>query len=299
MLVLLALLEPAALGQGIGRDERTVRVGELVGFGVDVDVTTWPDGHRDAALHLERLPLKPLALERGDVAHADPAGLIARLENRLFKLEETAAACRSEAQASRAESTEIAGRLGRAFDDQGRLETLRARLVDIDNVLTPTDPTAAPGHSGPPADAHRHPTAAENVARVEANRLSRPEDGARASSAITDDSIDRPPAPSGHGDLPEASPGDQLRPADDGNTGHIQPEGTTGQPVTRGQAAMSTTTTAVSETQTPARASPVGSSSATQSCRAPAPAVPSIHRRHELHQQLYPGMQSPRPVIQP
>ena len=98
---------------------------------------------------IEALPLRRLPLERADVAHADPTGLITKLEGRIARLEETAAGYRAQAETSRAEATAIAGRLGRPFEHHDRLPYLRRRLAEIDEALTPTVPEHPPEEPPP------------------------------------------------------------------------------------------------------------------------------------------------------
>ena len=140
-------------------DRRVDTVGELGGFRVAVERVRYglddrgaselivlrhgsPDtgGSGERATPIEALPLRRLPLERADVAHADPTGLVAKLEGRIARLDETASGYRAQAETSRAEATAISGRLGRPFEHHDRLRHLRHRLTEIDEALTPTDP---------------------------------------------------------------------------------------------------------------------------------------------------------------
>ena len=96
----------------------------------------------------EVLPLRHLPLERPEVARSDPTGLIAKLEGRIARIEETAANYRSQAEASRTEAAAIAARLGRDFEHTNRLAWLRRRLSQIDEALMPPEPQAGPDNPG-------------------------------------------------------------------------------------------------------------------------------------------------------
>jgi N12 class adenine-specific DNA methylase/SAM-dependent methyltransferase len=159
-------------GQPAGACERILEpVATLGGFPIAVERARYGlDSHGSAELHIlpqpagaaaprqdgnldvQPLPLRRLPLERAEIARADPAGLIAKLEGRLARLEETATAYLDQAQASQAETAAINARLGQPFEHQQRLRTLQQRLRDIDETLTPSDtntsPSAAdrPGH---------------------------------------------------------------------------------------------------------------------------------------------------------
>ena len=118
-----------------------------------------PDMASFGELRIEDLPVRPLPLERADLAHADPAGLVAKLENRILRLDDTAATLRVDADGARSEATATAARIGRSFEHHDQFRRLRARLAEIDQALTPADaesggPTgvepaaAAPGNDG-------------------------------------------------------------------------------------------------------------------------------------------------------
>lgn len=116
--------------------ERGTAIGTIAGFTVQVDIAGFP--LIDATIALVGVPVQPLRLSRGDLKAADPAGLIARLENRAARLEEAAAACRDEIDVCDSEGEEIADRLGRTFEHADRLTRLRARLIELDELLAPT-----------------------------------------------------------------------------------------------------------------------------------------------------------------
>jgi N12 class adenine-specific DNA methylase len=173
--VLLAVLEAPPPKGTISRVDRVVRVAQVGGFGVDVDVISWPDGRNDATMRLEQLPVKSIPLERREVHQGDPTGLVARLENRIHKLEETGAGYRAEASASRNEGVEIVARIGRPFEYQARLEAHRIRLRDIEEQLTPDEAGgASPGPIEPGPAADRRPSPATISPPALTARLSPP-----------------------------------------------------------------------------------------------------------------------------
>ncbi len=68
-------------------------VGELGGLGIEADLTRYARGPADAVLRVEDLGLglERVVLERVELARSDPAGLVARLEHRVARLDETVA----------------------------------------------------------------------------------------------------------------------------------------------------------------------------------------------------------------
>jgi len=174
--VVLALLERSE-GGGAPPGASTVAVGRLGGFGIEAVVTRYATGPPDAALRVEDLPLAPLVAERAELARADVTGLVTRLENRVARLDDTAATYRAEAVVARSEVSAMAARIGRPFDHHAELEALRARLVEVNEALTVIDapltevpdetaeagvalPQSAPGHGTPAVGLGQEPGAA-------------------------------------------------------------------------------------------------------------------------------------------
>lgn len=148
----------------------TEPVGDVGGYRLDADITRMADMASYGELRIENLPVRPLPLERADLVHADPAGLVAKLENRILRLDDTAAGLRADAIQARDEANATAVRIGRPFEHHDHLRRLRARLAEIDQALTPADP--APGG----------PTAAETAAEAAGNDS--PAEEARDAAAI-------------------------------------------------------------------------------------------------------------------
>lgn len=118
----------------------TQPVGDVGGYRLDAEITRMADMASFGELHIEDLPVRPLPLERADLAHADAAGLVTKLENRILRLDDTAAGLRADANQARSEATATAARIGRPFEHHDQLRRLRARLSEIDAALTPADP---------------------------------------------------------------------------------------------------------------------------------------------------------------
>ena len=144
------------------------RVGEIGGFGVDADITRQGDLPPFGEVRIEQLPIRRLTLERADIARADPVGLATKIENRVLRLEQTATELRAEANQAHSEATAVAARIGRPFEHHERLRTLRTRLAQIDEALTPADPVPLePGESVPSsASSPGSPTAEQTVQSV-------------------------------------------------------------------------------------------------------------------------------------
>jgi hypothetical protein len=141
-----------------------VRVGELGGFDLLAGGSRLAEGPPSVEITFKDVPVTPLAIERGDLARADPAGLIQRLENRLVKLGEVAGRYQADAARSRNEAAAMAERIGRPFEHHDRLEGLRARLAEIDQTLAPIDPPPVPAvTASPPAGLSPSPTSVPSV----------------------------------------------------------------------------------------------------------------------------------------
>lgn len=118
----------------------THRVGEVGGFRLEADVTRMANMAAFGELRVENLQVRPLPLERADLVYADPAGLVAKLENRVLRLDDTAVTLRKDAIEARTEAAATATRIGRPFEHHDELRRLRSRLAEIDEALTPGDP---------------------------------------------------------------------------------------------------------------------------------------------------------------
>lgn len=136
LLRLLDRHEPAATA---GSSTTRHLVGRIGGFALHAEIIRQADMATFGRLRIEDLPLRPLPLERADVARADPAGLIARLEHRVRDLDRAAADLLGEADRARAEATAAAARVGIAFEHERRLLSLKARLGEIDDALLPDE----------------------------------------------------------------------------------------------------------------------------------------------------------------
>jgi hypothetical protein len=139
---LLDLLDRRHLGETVARRAGTVThpVGTLGGLHLEADITALADMAAYGELRVEDLPVRPLPLERADLVHADPAGLVAKLENRILGLDDTAATLRTDAALARTEATATSARIGRPFEHDHHLQQLRHRLAAIDDALAPADP---------------------------------------------------------------------------------------------------------------------------------------------------------------
>jgi len=147
--LVISLVERSEASTGAGTT--TLAVGELGGLRIEADLTRYATGPADVALRVEDLPLERLVLERVELPRSDLTGLVARLEHRVARLDETVATCRAEALVARDEVGAMAARIGRPFEHQGRLESLRARLVEVNEALAGEVTVDAPAASVPVA----------------------------------------------------------------------------------------------------------------------------------------------------
>ena len=279
-------------------------VGHLSSFRIEAELTSWPDGRTNVALRVGNLPLPPVTVERRDLIERDPAEIIAALENRIDTIAETAAGYRSEELAFRRLEARIDARLSQPFEHQPRLDALRTRLRDIEEILTPPD-----------RDVTAAPPAMATIRRLP--RRPRPDDPATVTeyddcpmclssdlSSLGEDQTDPvlckecgwvgsyPPHPRL---VAVPSPTDTAPDPPVYRATPAIPAGPTKHPAV----AAGVPTEPIDGAVVSAVDSTTATAAATPALEAvPAPALPSIHQQHQLHQQLYPAPQA-GPIIQP
>jgi N12 class adenine-specific DNA methylase len=129
-------------GRALGR-ESSIQFGELAGFPVVARVTR-DMGEHSISLFLEGVPRSVPAVNLRELSTGPPLGLLARLENLAGDLESRAAAAEQLSVHAREESAKAGARMGHPFEHGGRIETLRARLVEINAELAPPEPAPEP-----------------------------------------------------------------------------------------------------------------------------------------------------------
>jgi hypothetical protein len=124
-----------------------VRPAQLGGFEVTATVQRTL-GTTEAVLALDGAPGTDLRLAPKDLADADPARLIMRLENRLAGLETLKTKTQTEAERLRAETAHAAADLGKPFPQATQLTAVRDRAAQIDQKLKQAamPPRPANGH---------------------------------------------------------------------------------------------------------------------------------------------------------
>jgi N12 class adenine-specific DNA methylase len=142
--VLFGLLDRNAAPQGrhVGFDTATYTIGEVGGFRIEADIVRHGDLPPYGEIRVEDLPVRRLSIERAELGRADLGGLATKIENRVLRLDDTAAALRREAEEARSETAAVAARIGRTFEHHDRIRELRSRLNQIDDALTPATPAA-------------------------------------------------------------------------------------------------------------------------------------------------------------
>lgn len=248
-----------------------------------------------------------MTVERSDLTGSDPAQVVATLESRINAIAETAAGYRAEELAFRRLGARIDARLAEAFEHQARVDALRTRLRDIEEILTPAGSGAA-AETPPVATIRRLP------------RRPLPDDP----TTVTDYD-DCPMCLSSDLRSTGDDEADQVRCKECGWVGSYPPRPrlvavrdppppsavppdapSTGTPDHFATGARLTpSSTAGGNTDDP-YAPAVGSSGTGTPELGPAPPLgaaaaplPSIHQEHQLHQQLYPAPQPAPIVIQP
>jgi len=164
---LLTLLRQEAANQ-LGYRQRNVPIGELGGFPVTATVGR-PMGDVQVSIVLEGAPVGGITASQADLAEADPAGMITRLENRLTRLESTKQTALADITRARAEITHASNALGQPFPQIQDLAAARRRTTQIDKQLQeaatastaesdPDNLTAAPNHENSDPAFERDPT---------------------------------------------------------------------------------------------------------------------------------------------
>ncbi len=137
---------------------RSTRCGpaELGGFDVIATVRRTL-GTTEAVLALDGAPGTDLRLAPRDIADADPARLVIRLENRLAGLETLKTKTQTEAERLRTEAAHAAADLGKPFPQTSPLSAARERVAQIDKQLkhAATPPQQANGNNPVVASAIR------------------------------------------------------------------------------------------------------------------------------------------------
>jgi hypothetical protein len=162
----------AVLGREFGalgaRYEAALEPGELAGFPLAARVERTPNG-KVATLELRGAPRTSVVIPASELADADPAALVTRLENRLRRLEERKATTITDADHARREIEHATAGLGKAFPQGAELAAARERTRQIDAELERIAEAARRPAAGPP-DAQpleRGPVRDEPVADME------------------------------------------------------------------------------------------------------------------------------------
>ena len=175
------ILEQAAVSPD-GQRRHTLQPGQLGGFQLTADIER-SLGKTYVALALDGAPGTEIRLRTHELAEADPAGLVTRLENRLARLEERKARAIADNERARREIDYARDNIGRPFPQAAQLAAARDRAREIDEQLqkmaTPPQQEqkieAAPTPESPPAG-----TAAAGP--LKPTQTPEPEDRPRASS---------------------------------------------------------------------------------------------------------------------
>jgi hypothetical protein len=94
-------------------------------------------GETELHLGFPDAPVHPIAIAAADVSDEHPVGLVSRLTNRLGDLEERLHNDVREREGILANVAQAEQMIGKAFDQAGRLEHLRARQAEITEALMP------------------------------------------------------------------------------------------------------------------------------------------------------------------
>ena len=114
--------------------QRTVRPGRLGGFPVTAHIAA-SLGQASVTLGLDGAPGTDVRLSVRDLPDADPAGLVARLENRLHRLEDRKASAIADAERAHREITHARESVGQPFPQADHLAQARDRAREIDDQL--------------------------------------------------------------------------------------------------------------------------------------------------------------------
>jgi hypothetical protein len=312
-LALVSLLDQPRLDAVAGPVVDTALVGHLSSFRIEADVVAGPDGRNDIALRVDTFPVEPVLVARSDLTVDAITDVIAELESRINTIPETAACYRAEELALRQQEARIVTRLDRPFEHQGRVDAVRSRLRDLEDLLRPPETRATPGPSGM-ASIRRLPyrprpddptTVTEyddcpmclssdlrSIGEDAGNQVRCKECGWVGSYPPHPRlvALRNPPSPAPDSDpnvsadMPSIATGTAEHV---GIGARLTPSSSTPDGATEGPYAPALqSNTGISELG-PGPAPTQGG---------PAPALPSIHQEHQLHQQLYPGPQ-PAPIV--
>ena len=118
------------------------RVGETVAIGTlaGLDLVVAVEGNlENPELHLQfpHAPIHTTVILPADIDDEHPVGLVSRLTNRLWDLEERLANETRDLENVVADVDQAEEMIGTAFDQAGRLATLRARQAEITEALMP------------------------------------------------------------------------------------------------------------------------------------------------------------------
>ncbi|HEU5002562.1 MAG TPA: SNF2-related protein [Actinomycetota bacterium] len=132
-------------------------VASLGGLDVEIRPAFALSGSAQVVVSIADTPLDRMYALAAELPQLDPMGLVTRLENKLRSLEETRAALEIRLARSRKDLADAEGRLGRPFDQQERLDTLRRKQAEIEAALIPAESDAAQERAatpGPAAESH-------------------------------------------------------------------------------------------------------------------------------------------------
>jgi N12 class adenine-specific DNA methylase len=139
---LLGLMQPEVAAQ-LGAGQRTIRAGELGGFRLVASVSR-ALGQTNLTLTFDGAPDTEMTLRSDDLGETDPVGLVARLENRLTRLEASKANALAEMDHARSERAHATASIGSRFAQTADLVAARNRSREIDEQL---EAAAAPPES--------------------------------------------------------------------------------------------------------------------------------------------------------
>src|ERR1022692_3382751 len=152
----------------MGFRQRTLRTGELGGFTLTLTIAQDRSGVTVTPA-LDGAPASEFTLTQAGLAETDPVGLIARLENRLTRLEANKVKGHAGIDHARTEIDHATASLGKPFPQTAELTAARERSRQIDQQLeaaaTPSQlqgGATADGNGAMPADT-RSPVAAQRV----------------------------------------------------------------------------------------------------------------------------------------
>jgi hypothetical protein len=151
------------------------RVGETVAIGslAGLDLVVAVEGNlENIELHLQfpDAPLHPPVIVAADIDHEHPVGLVSRLTNRLGDLEEHLSNGMRELDNVIANVNQAEQMIGRAFDQAGRLATLRTRQAEITEALMP-DPDVVPSARASNGSMPESPVQADRTTDIKAGAV--------------------------------------------------------------------------------------------------------------------------------